>query len=109
MLAVLSAWLALQLELVHDGPLTTVIGQIIFNFTEPVSSSRKWGHMVFLSIEWLLSVKCFCWFFKYFFWLCCMAYGILVPRSGIEPGQWQWKHRVRTTGPPGNSRVLSAY
>ena len=28
---------------------------------------------------------------------------ILVPWAGIEPTPWQWKHRVLTTGLPGNS------
>ena len=30
----------------------------------------------------------------------CTACGILVPRPGTEPGPWQWKCRVLTTGPP---------
>ena len=39
----------------------------------------------------------------FFFWPHYAAFGILVPRSGIEPGSWQWKHRALTTGQPGNS------
>ena len=31
------------------------------------------------------------------------ACGILLPWPGIEPGPQQWKHRVLTTGLPGNS------
>ena len=36
-----------------------------------------------------------------------MACGILVPQPGIEPGPLQWKRRVLTTGPPGNSLIIS--
>ena len=32
-----------------------------------------------------------------------MAYGIFVPRLGIEPVPLQWKHEILTTGPPGES------
>ena len=39
----------------------------------------------------------------YFFWPHHAAFGILVPRQGMEPGPQQWKHQVLTTGPPGNS------
>ena len=38
-----------------------------------------------------------------FFRSCHVACGILVPWPGIEPWPWQWKCRVLTTGPPGNS------
>ena len=38
-----------------------------------------------------------------FFWLCHLACRILVPWPGTEPGPQQWKCRVLTTGPPGNS------
>ena len=41
----------------------------------------------------------------YFFWPCHTACGILVPQPWIEPGPRQWKHRVLTTGPPGNSPI----
>ena len=44
----------------------------------------------------------FC-FILLFFWLCRTAYGILVPRPGIEPESLAVKARVLTTGPPGNS------
>ena len=30
---------------------------------------------------------------------------ISVPWPGIKPGLWQWKPRILTCGPPGNSRV----
>ena len=39
-----------------------------------------------------------------FFWPHHAACSILVPQPGIEPGPQQWKRRVLTTGPPGNSR-----
>lgn len=32
-----------------------------------------------------------------FTWPCCVACSISVPRSGIEPGPWQWKLWVLTT------------
>ena len=31
---------------------------------------------------------------------------LLIPQPGIEPGSQQWKHRVLTTRPPGNSHPL---
>ena len=37
-------------------------------------------------------------FSKKLFWLCLMAWGILVPWSGIKPMPLQWKYRVLTTG-----------
>ena len=41
------------------------------------------------------------------FWLYHMAYRILVPQPGIEPGPLgQWKLRVLTTGPSGNSQEI---
>ena len=52
-----------------------------------------WGNSVFL--------KCIK---NIFFWLCCMACGILVPRLGIEPVPPRQQHGVLTTGPPGKSR-----
>ena len=79
-----------------------------FNFVKSVSSSWKWGHMVLVSIGWLLSVKCFCWVFKIFFWLHYTKLGgILVSWSGTEPGPQHWKGWVLITGPPGNSWVLN--
>ena len=36
----------------------------------------------------------------------CVAYRILVPSPGIEPGPPQWKHQVPTPGPPGNSPIF---
>ena len=38
-----------------------------------------------------------------FFWPHRVACRILVPWPGNEPGPWQWKHRVLTTGLSGNS------
>ena len=32
---------------------------------------------------------------------------ILVPQPGIEPGLWQWKHRILTTGPSGNFQLIT--
>ena len=40
----------------------------------------------------------------FFLWPHPRAFGTLVPRPGSEPGPWQWKHRVLTIGPPGNSQ-----
>ena len=42
----------------------------------------------------------------FIFWPRCTARRILVPRPGTEPGPQQWKHRVLTTGPPGNCLKL---
>ena len=42
-------------------------------------------------------------FFYLFFWPRHVACRILVPWPGIEPRPRQWKRRVLTTGPPGNS------
>ena len=33
-------------------------------------------------------------------------WGILVPGPGIEPGPWQWKCGILTTGPSGNSPII---
>ena len=38
----------------------------------------------------------------FFFLVQHTACGILVPWPGIEPRPWQWKHRVLTSGLPGN-------
>ena len=45
---------------------------------------------------------------KFFFWPCSKACGILVPRPGIELRP-SVKHRVLSTGMPGNSLCLSFY
>ena len=37
------------------------------------------------------------------FFLCCTVCGILVPPTGIKPVPLKWKHRVLTTGLPGQS------
>ena len=42
----------------------------------------------------------------FFFQSCCAACEILVPGPGVEPGPWQWKHRVLTTGLPRNSLFI---
>ena len=39
-----------------------------------------------------------------FFWPCCLACRILVPRPRIEPRPRQWKPRILTIRPPGNSQ-----
>ena len=36
-------------------------------------------------------------------WPCWAAFRILVPQPGVEPGPWQRKHWVLSTGPPANS------
>ena len=38
-----------------------------------------------------------------FFWLCHLAFGVLVPWPGIESGPQQWKSQVLTTGLSGDS------
>ena len=43
--------------------------------------------------------------FLFLIWPHLMAYRILVHQPGIESGPRQWKCRVLTTGPPGNSLV----
>ena len=40
----------------------------------------------------------------FFFWLCCMACGILVPNQRWNPRSLHWKLRVLTTGPLGKSQ-----
>lgn len=40
-------------------------------------------------------------FYFFLFWPHCTAYGILVPRAGIEPRP-RAEHRALTTGPPGS-------
>ena len=40
---------------------------------------------------------------KNLFWLCCVVCEISVSWRGTEPRSLQWKHRILTTGPPGNS------
>ena len=42
----------------------------------------------------------------FFFWLCHAACGISVPWPENEPGPRQWKPRILTTRPPGNSSGL---
>ena len=44
-----------------------------------------------------------------FIWLCLECCRITVSRSRIECGTLQWKHRVLTTGPPGNSPELQSF
>ena len=43
--------------------------------------------------------------FFFFFFLCHLACGILVPQTDIEPGPLHWKRRLLTTGPPRKSPV----
>ena len=45
---------------------------------------------------------CIVWVF-FFFWLHYVACRILVPQPRMEPGHWQWEHRVLSTGLPWNS------
>ena len=46
---------------------------------------------------------------KNFFWLHCTALWDLSSPTSIERGPLQWKHRVLTTEPPGNSLLLLFY
>ena len=62
---------------------------------------KRWSNIAELRVLCLFVCLFVC------FWLCCVACGILVPWPGIEPGPQQWKHRVLTTGPPGNSQGSS--
>ena len=41
----------------------------------------------------------------FFFWPRLTACRISVSWPGIEPGPWQWKPRIPTTRPPGNSHT----
>ena len=41
------------------------------------------------------------------FFFGCVAYGVFVPRPGMEPTPLQWKLGFLTTGPPGKSRSFS--
>ena len=45
----------------------------------------------------------------FLFWLHHSAYRILVPWPGIEPGPWQWKHWVLTTGNSWSWSLLSLW
>ena len=47
--------------------------------------------------------------FYFTLWLRRTACVILIPQKGIEPRPPQWKHRVLTTGPPGNSLYFKYY
>jgi len=47
-----------------------------------------------------------CTLFCNFFWPHCAACSISVPWSRIEPRPWQWKPRILTTRPTGNSLQL---
>ena len=44
---------------------------------------------------------------SFFFWTCSMACGISVSDQGLNLGPQEWKHRVLTTGLPGNSQKVS--
>ena len=55
----------------------------------------------------MVSICVQCGGFFFFFWLHHVACRILVPQPRMEPGPWQWKHRVLTTGPPWNSLYTS--
>ena len=74
----------------------------------PESPSRIEHSLLFLLLldHMLKHVPGCVWNYDFFFWLCSRTCGILVPPPGIEPGPWQWKLRVLTTGLPGNSLKL---
>ena len=60
----------------------------------PVTSSLGLIHF----LEWLTELT----FLFFHFWPRLEACGFLVPQPGIEPGPWQRKLQVLTTGLPGN-------
>ena len=62
------------------------------------SSSVKWADIHLLSISYVTHFFCL-----FVFWLHRMACRIFMSPPGIEPGPQQQKHRVLTTGLPGNS------
>ena len=79
----------------------------------PVPSSLRWGNRCTVGLNWLpprrvlggeaaqwarMDEPC-----PSLFWPRCVACAILVPWAGTEPGPWQWKHGLLTTGRPGNS------
>ena len=45
----------------------------------------------------------------FFFWLYCLAFGILGPWPGTEPAPLQWKHGIITTGSPEKSLHCSLW
>ena len=47
--------------------------------------------------------------YPFIFWSCQATFSILVPRRGIKPGTWNWKHQVLITGPPGNSLFIHLF
>ena len=48
-------------------------------------------------------------FFFFFFWLCNMVCGILVPNQTWNLCSLQWKLRVLITGPPGKSQHKNVF
>ena len=80
---------------------------------EPRLSQRRAHFFFFLSEECFIYLFIFIYIYIYFFywslvdffffWLCFLVCGILVPQPGIEPVPLQWKCGVSTTGPPGKS------
>lgn len=53
------------------------------------------------SLSTCMSQKGYCHssFFSFFFWLCHLAHGILVPNQGLKLGPRQWEHGVLTLDP----------
>ena len=70
-----------------------------FKFTDLAGIAET--HFLFFQIDPFFFFYFFC--ILFYFCPCHVACGNLVPRPGIEPRPWQWKHRVLTIGQPGNS------
>ena len=68
---------------------------------EPDARSHLWK-----LTTWRFICRGFTVFFYFIFWLHHVAYRIVVPQPGIQPGPQQWKCWVLTTGPLGNSLAI---
>ena len=77
-------------------------------WTSQKSSSRRLSYRGFAFVPWLCTMEvCVAIFF--FFWLYCLAFGILGPWPGTEPAPLQWKHGIITTGSPEKSLHCSLW
>ena len=61
-------------------------------------------HLLFVDFFFVFK-RCVFYLFIYF-WPHCTACRSSVPWPGIKPGPWQWKPRILTTWPPGNSLLV---
>ena len=111
---VLSAWWELSrgwlLFMLTDqdpasGP-TTSRNVSAFSWITPVEASECWCGGTEGGYCGVLQKASKDWSPPPFFLPHCTACRILVPRPGIEPWPWQWKHQILAAGPPGNSQAL---